>query len=144
MNRKGFTLVEIMIVVAIIALLTAIAIPNLLRARVNANDTAALALLKTVSTSLENYAAANGGAYPVDATLAALAGDNLFAGTLTPPYIDPLKLVTPQFGHTITCVSTAAAYTLIANVVTNGVTGTRNHRITTGAIESSQDGGTPY
>ena len=79
-HRKGFTLVEIMIVVAIIALLAAIAIPNLLRARHNANESAAISALRTLSTAAESYRAAQTPpVYPV--ALSNLSGS-------TPPYID--------------------------------------------------------
>jgi prepilin-type N-terminal cleavage/methylation domain-containing protein len=54
-KNKGFTLVEIMIVVAIIALLAAVSIPNFLRVRVNANEVAAINSLKTLGTAMESF-----------------------------------------------------------------------------------------
>jgi prepilin-type N-terminal cleavage/methylation domain-containing protein len=83
-SNRGFTLVEIMIVVAIIALLAAIAIPNMLRARHNANETAAIAAMRTISTALESFRAnQTPTAYPVALLTLGPAGSN-------PPYIDPV------------------------------------------------------
>jgi len=64
--KRGFTLVEIMIVVAIIALLAAIAIPNVLRGRTTANESAAVGNLRALVSSLEMYRSVNN-VYPVTA-----------------------------------------------------------------------------
>ena len=61
--ERGFTLVEIMIVVAIIALLAAIAIPNVLRGRTTANESSAIGNMRALVSSLEMFRSVNA-AYP--------------------------------------------------------------------------------
>jgi prepilin-type N-terminal cleavage/methylation domain-containing protein len=58
-NRGGFTLVEIMIVVAIIALLAAIAVPNFLRARKRSQATRILEDLRMIDSAIDQYAIEN-------------------------------------------------------------------------------------
>ena len=58
-NRGGFTLVEIMIVVAIIALLAAIAVPNFLRARKRSQATRILNDLRMIDSAIDQYAIEN-------------------------------------------------------------------------------------
>ncbi len=50
-NERGFTLIELMIVIAIIAIIAAIAIPNLIEARKGSNEAAAIGALRTLTTA---------------------------------------------------------------------------------------------
>jgi prepilin-type N-terminal cleavage/methylation domain-containing protein len=56
MKKKGFSLIELLIVVAIILIIAAIAIPNLLRSRIAANEASATASLRTLNTAEVTYA----------------------------------------------------------------------------------------
>ncbi|MDD5512487.1 MAG: prepilin-type N-terminal cleavage/methylation domain-containing protein [Candidatus Omnitrophica bacterium] len=78
MKSRAYTLIEIMLVTSIILLMAAIAIPNLLRARMNSNETVAMNSLKAAADAAVMFRASNI-AYPPD--LGTLA-------TVYPPYID--------------------------------------------------------
>jgi len=68
-KQKGFSLIELLIVVAIILIIAAIAIPNLLRARIAANESSAAASTRTISTAELSYSTA----YPAVGYPASLA-----------------------------------------------------------------------
>jgi type II secretion system protein G len=62
--QKGFTLIELMIVIAIIAILAAILIPNFLHARAESQTAACEGNVKQIATALEEWAVDNSGNYP--------------------------------------------------------------------------------
>ena len=129
-SERGFTLVEIMIVVAIIALLAAIAIPNVLRGRTTANETAAIGNMRALISSLEMFRSVNG-TYPVTANWVA----NMYPAGGVPAFgppafnaaMTPLGTPTVQsYKYLYASAAPGATYTIQSTPLTLNSTGTRS------------------
>ena len=138
--KRGFTLVEIMIVVAIIALLAAIAIPNVLRGRTTANESAAIGNIRALISSLEMYRSVNN-QYPTNGSTDfrdQMYGTNCTGAAPTPDFGPPSFCKTLNFAnsatggltqgylYTYTGVVGGATYTLQATPQVVNSTGTRS------------------
>lgn len=131
-SESGFTLVELLVVMLILGLLAAIAVPSFFNQRDKARDADAKAGVRTAQTAMETYATDNGGAY-TGATVALLEG---IENTLNDVNLAPAPVVTAGT-YTVSATSTTG------NVfnISRAADGTVSYTCTTAGTDGCPTGG---
>jgi prepilin-type N-terminal cleavage/methylation domain-containing protein len=156
-KQKGFSLIELLIVVAIILIIAAIAIPNLMRARMSANEASAVGSIRTINTSQVQYSSTYGVGFAdtlgklggLPATCATSTGadvthacliDNVLAVAVDTTHLKSGYYFTPSGGGT----GAPATYTIVGQPGTPGQSGQRGfYSDQSGVIRFTSDGTAP-
>ena len=126
---RGFSLIELLIVVAIILVIAAIAIPSLLRSKMSANEASAIGSLRTMNTAFVNYASTYAVGYPANLTD---MGPSSTPSSTAADLLDAVLVAGTKSGYTFSYTPGAAdpggvisTYSVTASPVSPGVTGQR-------------------
>jgi len=139
--KKGFTLIELMVVVLIVGLLSGLVVVNVNNSRLNARDAKRIQDIDTINTAIQMYAEANNGQYPAPIAasasdcgcgcwvISAPTGDSnydrwvvLASATMLQPYTptlpaDPINNYSRGYEYIYTCYNGGADYKIEARTM---------------------------
>jgi len=129
-KQRGFSLVELLIVVSVILIIAAIAIPNFIRSKMRANESSAVQNLRTITTANTVYAITYSIGFA--GTLATLGGNTVIVDSTAAGLIDSVLSTGAKAGYSYTYTVTASggggqvvSYAVTAEPTTVGSTGER-------------------
>ena len=128
-SKNGFSLIELLIVVAVILIIAAIAIPSLMRAKMSANEASAVGSLRTINTACANYSSVYNVGYP--ASLSNL-GPSATPSSAAADFLDSVLTAGVKSGYSFNYSAGTvtngiiSSYAITADPVNRGVSGQRS------------------